>query len=286
MLSADFSFEAIGTHWQIHTDRPVGAGVSAAIRQRIAEFDLNYSRFRPDSLVSRIARETGTFVLPSDAGPLMDVYRTLYLATGGAMTPLVGRSLEHLGYDSNYSLRPGDGFLAPPAWDDVMDWTGSTLVTRAPVLLDLGAAGKGHLVDIVSELLLDNGFDTFFVDGSGDLLNHSQERHRIALEHPLDPRQAIGVADLDQRALCASAVNRRSWANGLHHVVDGRSGRPTVDVLATWVVADSALVADALATALFFTTAEQLPEFDFSYVRMFTGGSADRSPEFQGELFT
>jgi thiamine biosynthesis lipoprotein len=59
----------------------------------------------------------------------------------------------------------------------------------------------------------------------------------------------IGVVDLVNRALCASAVNRRTWGEGLHHVIDGRTRKPTTEVVATWVIADDAATADGLARA-------------------------------------
>lgn len=97
----------------------------------------------------------------------------------------------------------------------------------------------------------------------------------------------IGVAHLHQQAVCASATNRRAWGPGLHHVLDGRTGLPTNDVLATWVVADDAAVADALATALFFTAPHQLAAIHrFTYVRVGSDGRVDSSPDFDGELFT
>ena len=53
------------------------------------------------------------------------LYRTLYRLSDGAMTPLIGGSLEHLGYDAGYSLRPGGAPLAAPRWEDVLEWDGT-----------------------------------------------------------------------------------------------------------------------------------------------------------------
>jgi hypothetical protein len=154
-------------------------------------------------------------------------------------------------------------------------------------VIDVGAAGKGYLVDIVSAILQQAGVARFVVDAGGDLRHWGEHGIRVGLEHPLDPRLVIGVADLQNRALCASAVNRRAWGNGLHHVLDARTGVPATEVLATWVVADDAALADGLATALFFTGAHRLAEiFRFAYVRMLADGRAERSPDFDGELFT
>lgn len=55
----------------------------------------------------------------------------------------------------------------------------------------------------------------------------------VGLEHPLNPGMVIGIAKLQNDSLCASASNQRRWGDGLHHVLDGCTGRPTTDVIAT-----------------------------------------------------
>jgi thiamine biosynthesis lipoprotein len=84
------------------------------------------------------------------------------------------------------------------------------------------------------------------VDGSGDLRHSGDSSIQVGLEHPLDSGLVIGVVKLKNRALCASATNRRSWGDGLHHVLDARTGLPVREVIATWVIADDAATADGL----------------------------------------
>ncbi|MCU1551962.1 MAG: FAD:protein transferase [Glaciihabitans sp.] len=293
MPRAELRFEAIGAPWQIDAPDPLPPTLVDAIHARIDEYDRTWSRFRSDSLVARVATEPGTWAFPSDAPPLFDLYRALYDASGGTATPLVGRRLENLGYDADYSLRPAPTRVEVPAWDDVMSWDGSTLTTRVPVVLDVGAAGKGYLVDIVAAMIRDAGIEDYTVDGSGDLVHAGGEPLRIALEHPFDPTLAIGIYELSDGALCASAPGRRAWGTGLHHILDGLTGEPTTDVAATWAMASSGLVADGLATALFFVDGDTLatalppgPEYEFEYVRMFPTSRVEHSPGFRGELFT
>src|SRR6476619_7274999 len=123
------SFEAIGTHWQIDTDIALSSVQWAAVRDRIETFDRAYSRFRPDSLVSKAAAGPGTFEFPADSLPLIAFYRRLYDLTDGAVTPLIGGALEHLGYDAHYRLTPRAGTARTPPWDEAMTWDGSTLHT-------------------------------------------------------------------------------------------------------------------------------------------------------------
>jgi thiamine biosynthesis lipoprotein len=236
--------------------------------------------------VTRIAETAGTWEFPPDAGALFDVYRRLYEATDGAMSPLVGRALESMGYDRAYSLRPREAQIAVPSWDESVAWDGHALTTVRPVLLDVGAAGKGYLVDILGELLLSAGHDEFIVDGSGDIRHRGAAPMRVALEHPRDPRKAIGVVAVKNGSICSSATNRRAWGNGLHHVIDATTGLPTDRIIATWAISATALEADGLATALFFADPARLSEkFDFTWVRMFSTGTVEFSPHLDGELF-
>lgn len=254
---------------------------------RVESFDRTWSRFRDDSLVARIAAEPGIWRFPSEAPALFALYRRLYEATHGAMSPLVGRTLETLGYDRAYSLRPSATPAAVPAWDDAVAWDGEALTTVRPVVLDVGAAGKGYLVDLLTELLVEAGHDDLIVDGSGDLRHAGPEAMRVGLEHPLDATKAIGIARVANGAICSSATNRRAWGTGIHHVIDATTGLPTSRVIATWAIAATALEADGLATALFFTDPARLAaEFDFQYVRMLASGGVEFSPDLEGELFT
>jgi thiamine biosynthesis lipoprotein len=283
-LPVAWTFEAIGTHWRVDTRDALPPPIADAVTERVTRFDRDWSRFRADSRIAALATP-GRHRLADDAGPLLEFYRELYAATAGRVTPLVGRTLEALGYDATYRLRPTGDIPSVPAWEDAVAWDGVFLDVVRPVVLDVGAAGKGYLVDLVSDLLAEAGIAEHIVDASGDLRTRGVPM-RIALEHPRDPRKAVGVAELPDGAFCASATSRRSWGDGLHHVLDPATGLPALGVLATWVLAPTALVADGIATALFF---DADPEFVArevtAFARMFDDGSVDVSSDFPGEMF-
>lgn len=282
-----FGFDGIGTTWEISTPEPLPDAARRSVLGVVEDYDRSYSRFRTDSLVAGLARQAGTVVLPASASGLEVLFRKLYRLSGGAMTPLIGSSLEQLGYGADYALRPLGQAVPAPRWEDVLEWDGSNISTSAPVVLDIGAAGKGQLVDLVAAVLRSGGITEFLVDASGDMLHSGAEPLRVALEHPYDPMQAIGVVELHDGALCASAANRRVWGDGLHHVLDGATGRPVETVVATWTMAASALEADALATALFLVDPKVLDEeFDFSWLKVYSDGHAAYSAGFEGTLFT
>lgn len=296
MRSFIYKFDAIGTQWEIETYKSLDNHLLERLHKRIEQFDITYSRFRSDSLISQIASSPkgGRFDFPNDSVALFDLYDRLYTVTEGALDPLVGRELELMGYDQEYSFIPKLNVeqiiglrQKRTRWSKEIMRDGALLVTRRPLVIDVGAAGKGYLVDIVSDILKESGFTKFIVDGGGDLIHFGDSEVRIGLEHPFNSNLVIGVANLKNSAICASAVNKRAWGNELHHVINANTGDPVQNVVATWVIANDAMTADGLATALFFKSGNDLAKmFRFSFVRMFADGRAEYSQNFDGEIFT
>lgn len=277
-------FEAIGTRWEIETERPLDASARARVGAVVDAFDRTWSRFRADSGVARLARSGGA-LRSSDAAPMLAAYRELDAATDGAVNPLIGESLSALGYDADYSFVVGDARPAPREWSDIATWTDDQLTLACPATVDVGALGKGRLVDLVLAELSGIAGDVT-VDAGGDIAVRGGEV-RIGLEHPFDPRRAIGVATIADQALCASAINRRAWGGGIHHVLDARTGAPVRTWAATWALAPTAMLADAAATALFFDGGVGLSQrWGVEWVRMSTDGRAQRSENCPIELFT
>ncbi|MCP1430586.1 thiamine biosynthesis lipoprotein [Microbacterium foliorum] len=281
---AIWRFDAIGTRWEIETTDDLQSDAKGRVAAEIERFDAEWSRFRADSAVTRVGREGGG-IASADAGAMLDAYRELAHATAGAVNPLVADSLAALGYDASYSLVASDPIAAPREWSQRLRWTPQTVTADEPTLLDVGALGKGRLVDLVSGVLADL-LGGLVVDAGGDMRVRGSAV-RVGLEHPYDATRAIGVVELKDAALCASAVNRRAWGDGLHHVLDARTGMPVRTWAATWAIAPDAMRADAVATALFFDGGPELASsWGVEWVRMSTDGRAESSPDCPAQLFT
>ncbi len=276
---------ALGTAWVVEAAAGVDEGTRAAVLDRIAAFDAVWSRFRPDSVVAEMGTRAGRWDLPPEADALLSLYGVLHDLTEGAVSPLVGDRLDDLGYGAGYALQPVAAPRPVPAWSDVT-WERPALVTSRPVGLDVGAAAKGLLADLVADIVQER-CGPCVVDASGDLVHRGTGPLRVALEHPHDPSRAVGVVTLRPgQALCASAVNRRAWGPGLHHVLDARTGEPTQDVVATWVVAPAGLLADGAATAAFFAEPDHLEASLGVAVARWRGiGTLEWSGSWEGEMF-
>lgn len=300
-----------------------------AVAALLRTYEHTLSRFREDSLVAAMRRAThgGSFDFPDWAGGLFDLYDALHEASDGAIDPCVGEDLTRLGYGPAYTFAAQPNARAyagavhgRATWHDSVERHGCTLITRGPVSLDFGACGKGYAVDLIAALLRDGGCNTernadhhagpnanraadraLVIDAGGDLLVHLGQSPdqpvplRVALEHPSDSTQAVGVAEIMDGALCASAPSRRYWGEQsgmrLHHLLNAIDGMPADSVAAAWAyvpqqAAFPCATADGLATALFVTPPDRLrARFRFECAFIDADGMLHASRDFPATLF-
>lgn len=266
---------ALGTGIIISSSVPISQRVEQRIRDFVEEYESVLSRFRADSLVSRMARAKrgGEFEFPTWAQPLFALYSEFYAATHGAFDACIGADLLALGYNNSVRFIPqsaaglgknenssSDSWsnyrrALPITWADISQGGGSTtLCTNQPVQLDFGAAGKGYFVDLVTQIIKEElsgdshaDFD-FLVNAGGDMracFSKENSQIKVALENPFDTTQAVGVASITSGALCASSNARRRWkvkdASGFEsnliatHLINALDGIPACDLCASWV---------------------------------------------------
>jgi len=276
-----FSFEAIGTVWKIDISESISPAAEKLLHEkilkRIGEFDKNYSRFRNDSWIHELSEKAGKFDLPADAEPMLRLYHAFYTLTHGLMTPLVGQMLVDAGYDPEYSLTQKHPLSSPPAWDEVIELKPPQIILKNPALLDVGAIGKGYIIDIIGKLLEDEGIKNYCVDAGGDFVHKSSagEVLRVGLEDPRDEKKVIGVLTVGNKAMAGSAGNRRKWGK-FNHIINPATLASPENILAIWTLADTCMLADALSTALYFAPASTLLKYySFEYVIMYADGSVE-----------
>jgi thiamine biosynthesis lipoprotein len=280
-----WAFDAIGTRWKIVSTSEINSPTQTRIKELIEAFDGIYSRFRSDSLIRVMANSPGEYQFPDSVTALFDFYDELWEITDHKVSPMVGSTLASAGYDEAYSLKPVGVRYKVPNYKQALHRTGTLLRLEGSTHIDIGAIGKGFLIDEITELLRIEGHTSFVVDGSGDVRVVGARTETIGLENPRDTSEVVGTVPLSNRALCASATNRRAWGDW-HHVIDATTARPTQEIIATWVVADTAMIADGLATALFFVCPQVLAKrYTYEYMRMHADGGVEYSNYFAKGLF-
>ncbi|RJQ36413.1 FAD:protein FMN transferase [Candidatus Parcubacteria bacterium] len=289
MPKREWVYESMGTRWRISVGDGMGDAAWDAIQKTITrmadEFDQTYSRFIATSLVRRLATHAGEAEVPADFTAMLDWYRRLWHPSNKKLNPLVGFSISDLGYDADYTLTPHRTIRSTPDLDATVTILDERHIRIAePVLFDFGALGKGYFIDNVAAYLQKAGLRRFVVDGSGDIFHAGSEPLRVGLEDPDDPSKIIGAIAMSEGAMASSSGNRRTWRDW-HHIIDPATLRSPREILATWVIADRAVLADALATGLFFAAPERFAAFDFEYCMLNAERRVRRSAGFAAELF-
>lgn len=218
------------------------------------------NRFDAASEVRRLAEQPRT---PVKVSPILfeAIQFALVVAdeTDGAFDPTIGFEMERRGFTREYQSGTDTSTGLSPAasinYHDVeLDPIEHTITLKQPLLLDLGAVAKGLAVDMAAREL--QRFDDFAVSAGGDLylsgLNPDRQPWSVGIRHPRDEGQVLETLHVTNTAVCTSGdYERRSPIDNSPHIVDARTGRAASEVASVTVVAPSAMVADALATAAF-----------------------------------
>lgn len=254
--------EVMGTEAHLVIDADDDRLVAQAV-ERLAGLEDRWTRFRPDSELSRLNAAAQPMTVGSDTALLVDLATLAWQRTGGRFDPTTGPALVAAGYDRSFDRlhapivdRPVATPSMPALGCDGVAVVADLGVVRLPegVTIDPGGIGKGLAADLVAAELVAAGARGALVSVGGDLRvsgSAPEGGWRIELDHGSGPFAHIG---LTEGAVATSSVRRRRWRTEdgtAHHVIDPRTGRPTSGrALACTVVAGEAWWAEALATAV------------------------------------
>ncbi len=216
------------------------------------------SRFDPASELSQLTARVGLAV-PVSAMLFEAVQFAVAVAeeTGGAFDPTVGHAMERRGFDREH--RTGQRIStavdpnAPVSFRDVrLDPVDRTIMLLRPLRLDLGAVAKGLAIDMAAREL--QPFEDFAIDAGGDLYlggkNANGAAWSVGIRHPRHDGALLDVLQVSDRAVCTSGDYEREGERG-HHILDPRVDASAGEAVSVTVVAPTAMLADAVATAAF-----------------------------------
>jgi len=261
--------EAMGTDCLFILHGPEGDPVSREALERAAaqvrEYEERFSRFRPDSELSRL-NESPQEQVPVDAGLGGLLARSVEYAriSGGLFDPVVLDDLLALGYDRTFEEvrdETDSGVVARGPrfrWRDIsVDAAGRSVARPFGARIDLGGIAKGAAVD--AAMLELSGYPGALVDVGGDIRvtgsPDDADSWIIAVEDGQSGDGTLGYVRLRDGAVATSSRRKRRWVhNGeaVHHIIDPRSGRPArSDVLQASVIADTTEHAEVAAKVAF-----------------------------------
>ena len=263
------SFPALGTTCEVQYAAPGGAVQAAdferAVVSWVAAFEAKYSRFRPDSLVSRINAAAGrdwVAVDPEMEG-LLKLCDNLHFMTQGVLDPTALPLITLWDYKAETPRLPTVGEIEATrtlvGWQKVQRAPGKIFLPVAGMALDFGGFGKEYAVDIAAQIATDHGIPSALVDFGHDLravgVPPDRPAWHIGLEDPQNPgTHNASLAIVGKGVASSGDYIRRFLVEGKRygHIIDPRTGRPVANgCLQATVVASSCLQAGVLSTTAF-----------------------------------
>ena len=215
---------------------------------------------------NRMLESGERFSAPPSILPLLRLGKALSIQSEGLFNPAIGRLIDTWGFHRN---DPGGSRPPPPETIDRLlkqhpsmldiEIDGLSLQgTNPAVKLDFGAFGKGYGIDLAVEHLKKMGIENTIVNAGGDLraigLRETGEPWKIAIRHP-DGNGIVGSLEIsgDESVFTSGNYERNFTWEGrrYHHIIDPRTGYPSVGSASVTVIHNDSTTADAAATALF-----------------------------------
>lgn len=247
-------------HVVVIVDRPDRAvDLMRVATSTIGRLEQRWSRFRPDSDISRINAHPGVPVqVHQSTVDLVNRSIDAWIQTNGVFNPTVGTSLVAAGYDRPFAdLAPlTSSGEVPSSTPDLIDVHAIPRTVSVPsgVTIDLGGIGKGAAADHTVRVLLAAGARGAMVNIGGDLRAEGEcldGGWEVVLDCPGSQQtQTIRIAS---GAVCTSSTVKRRWQTidgERHHIIEPSTGRSTSsDICSATVVGAEAAQCEVLATS-------------------------------------
>ena len=256
-------FKAMGGLCRFRLDCPAGDIVLQAIDRaelEVRRLEAKYSRYRSDSLTSRINRAAGSTAVAIDDETvrLLGFADTLWQQSDGLFDLTSGILRRAWDFKSGRLPRQAeiDRLLPLIGWDRVEWDEASICLPRAGMEIDFGGCVKEYASDSAATVLATHGIQRGLVDLSGDIAvvgaGSLSEPWPIGVRHPAaGASRAVATVSLARGGLASSGDYERCIridGQRYGHILSPVSGWPVQGLVAVSVIAEQCLVAGGSAT--------------------------------------
>jgi FAD:protein FMN transferase len=258
------AFDAMASACELQLEgsaMPVLETAAATAEAEVRRIEAKYSRYRSDSVVSRINAGAGAaqaVTVDEETAALLDFAGQLHAQSGGAFDITSGvlrrawnfRSCVPPAPQAVQALLPLIGFGAVERPD-----RHRVRLPQAGMEVDFGGFGKEYAADRAAAVLRAAGVACGFVNLGGDIRVVGAHRDgspwRFGIQHPRRPAETIASVELCDGALATSGDYERFFEHGgvrYCHVLDPRTGWPVRHWQSVSATAPLAVAAGALCT--------------------------------------
>jgi FAD:protein FMN transferase len=262
---------------------PAAAAACAAGEAEVRRLEAAYSRYRDDSITSRINRSAGSPVaVDAETAALLDFGQTAWQQSDGAFD-LTSGALRRA-WDFTAARVPAqaevDAALAHVGWHRVR-WRRPELTLAAGMEIDFGGIVKEYAADRACRALRDAGVRHGLVELGGDIAvvgpHPDGAPWQVGVRDPRDPARAIAAIELAGGAIASSGDYERYFiANGRRycHILDATTGWPCAGPASVSVVAPECLLAGAVSTIAMLKGPDWLQALDLPHLWVDDAGTA------------
>ena len=230
------------------------------IERDTAALETKYSRYRADSLISRINSKAGDgeFVaIDAETLSLINFCAVLNEQSNGLFDPTSGvlRGVWdfQLGVAKDLSQLPQ--LLEKVGWEKVEIRDQQLRLTEEGMALDLGGVVKEYAVDKSIAAIRDAGFSNAIVELAGDVMaiggRNNDKPWQVGICDPANPSEPLLSIELANAALATSGSYHRfiEWDDErCSHFLNPFTGMPIRDPRSVSVIANNCITAGAIAT--------------------------------------
>jgi len=232
----------------------------------VEAFEAKFSRFRPDSLLSRINAAAGRNWVEVDAETeaMFKLCDMIQFMTQGMLDPTALPLIRLWNWQAQpAAVPPAEAIIAARrlvGWARVQRQPGRVFLPEPGMALDFGGFGKEYAVDVVADIARDHGISQALVDFGRDLRALGAPPGRpawhIGLEDPQRPGTTWASVAFDgNRGIASSGDYVRSFViagRRYGHIIDPRTGWPVANgCTQATVIASTCLQAGVLSTTAF-----------------------------------
>lgn len=277
--SADLlhGFQAMGSPCRIRVagaqaQQPAVQRAVQAAEAEVRRIEQCWSRYRADSIVSRINQAAGSpEPVPVDAetAAMLGFGAQLHQGSGGLFDLTSGVLRRVWDFKSGRPPEPDAVAALLPLIDwSAVEFDGTAVrLPRAGMELDFGGVGKEYAADRAATLLVEAGCSSGYVNLGGDLrllgpMPDGAPWH-LAIAHPREPGGVLIGVDLASGALATSGDYERYLEHAGRrycHILNPRTGWPVACWQSVSVIAPACLAAGALST-IAMLMGEGAPDF-------------------------
>jgi thiamine biosynthesis lipoprotein len=291
-------FRAMASDNELQLDAADPARARRAADAAIADvlrIEAKYSRYRDDSLVTRINRAAGGAAVEIDAetAALVGYADRCFTESGGRFDLTSGVLRRAWDFRRKPPALPEPAALeaakALVGWAGV-EWSEHAIrLPRAGMEIDFGGVGKEYAADRAATICIERGVAHGLVNLGGDVRAIGTQADgkpwRVGIQHPrAAPGKVIAYVDLADGAVATSGDYERYFdldGRRYCHILDPRTGMPVAHWQSVSVVAPLTVVAGSCATIAMLMEADGeafLAMHGWSYIAVAPDGTLRRPP--------